>query len=225
MPQEIQTVSLKVPCYLVKTGCGFILIDTGDSSDCALLEKALARAGVKPGELTLVLLTHGDFDHAGNAAFLQEKYGAKVAMHREDAEMVQRSDQGWGRKAQPDRVTIFGRMIIFLSSYAVKPGPFQRFTPDLFVEDGSKLSEYGLDAEVVHLPGHSKGSIGIFTASGDLFCGDLLMNMLHPGLHFMIDDLADCQASLDRLKMLNLKTIYPGHGAPFSAEKLMLIKA
>ena len=83
MMHEIQTIPLKVPCYLVKTSSGFFLIDTGDSSDCANLEKELGQAGVTPENLKLVLLTHGDFDHTGNAAFLQQKYGAKIAMHAE----------------------------------------------------------------------------------------------------------------------------------------------
>ena len=126
---------------------------------------ALDRAGVKPGNLAMVILTHGDFDHAGNAAFLREKYGARVAMHAEDAEMVRRGDQGWNRKAKPDRVTFFGRMIMFVSTHLIKPAPFQVFAPDLFVEEGTALMEDGFDAKILHLPGHSRGSIGVFTAA------------------------------------------------------------
>ncbi len=79
MMHEIQIIPLKVPCYLVKTSSGFFLIDTGDSSDCANLEKALGQAGVTPENLKLVLLTHGDFDHTG-ICILQQTYGAKIAM-------------------------------------------------------------------------------------------------------------------------------------------------
>jgi glyoxylase-like metal-dependent hydrolase (beta-lactamase superfamily II) len=215
MVNEIHTIPLKVPCYLVKTGSGFLLIDTGDSSDCANLVKALSQAGVTPEDLKLVLLTHGDFDHAGNAAFLQKKYGTKVAMHTEDMEMVKRGDQGWNRKARADRVTLFGKIIIFISSKFVKPGSFHLFSPDLLVNDGDDLSEYGFEAKVLHLPAHSKGSIGILSAEGDLFCGDLLMNMFRPEPHFMIDDMAGFHASIEKLKTCKIKTFYPGHGKPF----------
>ena len=68
MDAEIITLPLKVPCYLLKPS-GFILIDTGDESDCAHLEKELDQAKVTPENLKLVILTHGDFDHAGNAVF------------------------------------------------------------------------------------------------------------------------------------------------------------
>ena len=40
---------------------------------------------------------------------------------------------------------------------------------DLYVEDGYDLSAHGLAAQVVHIPGHSSGSIGVLTAAGDLF--------------------------------------------------------
>jgi hydroxyacylglutathione hydrolase len=227
MDQEIRTIPLKVPCFLVKTRDGFLMIDTGDASDRAHLEKELDHAGVKPDNLKLIILTHGDFDHAGNAAFLREKYGVQIAMHPDDSEMVERGDQGWNRKAKSDRVTVFGKIIIFISSLLARSGTFNTFKPDIYLEDGYDLSEYRFDARVLYLPGHSKGSIGILTAGSDLFCGDLLMNMLKPDLHFLIDDLADYHNSLAKLKRLKIGTVYPGHGKPFSMDrwitKLLLV--
>ncbi len=90
-----------------------------------------------------------------------------------------------------------------------------RFNPDVYVEDGHDLSEYGFDAKVLHIPGHSKGSIGILTASGNLFCGDLLTNMDNPALNSLIDDPLAANASVGKLKRLKINTIYPGHGKPF----------
>jgi glyoxylase-like metal-dependent hydrolase (beta-lactamase superfamily II) len=221
MAQEIITIPLKVPCYLVKNTACFFLIDTGDSSDRSRLSDELDLAGVTPGNLNLIILTHGDFDHSGNAAYLKEKYAVKISMHSSDVEMVIRGDMGWNRKTKPERVTLFGRFIMFISSYSVKPGQFDTFIPDLILDDGTDLSGYGFDAKVLHLPGHSKGSIGILTLDGDLFCGDLLMNMFKPDLHFMIDDLSDFNRSIEQLKQLNIHTIYPGHGSPFLMEKFL----
>ena len=221
MDRTIITIPLKVPCYLVKIRDGFIMIDTGDASDCVILEKELDHAMVTPKNLKLVILTHGDFDHAGNAAFLHKKYGVRIAMHVNDSGMVERGDQSWNRKAKSDRISFFGRIIIFISSHLVKSVQFQPFKPDILIEDGQDLSEYGFDAKVLHLPGHSKGSIGILTAEGFLFCGDLLMNMFKPDLHFMIDDYADFTASIEKLKKLNIKMVYPGHGKPFPIDQFM----
>jgi len=98
---------------------------------------------------------------------------------------------------------------------------YDSFTPDIFLEDGHDLSEYGFDARVVHIPGHSKGSIGILTTGGDLFCGDLLVNMNKPAKNTLIDDSAELDASVERLKTLEIKTVYPGHGKPFQMEQFM----
>jgi glyoxylase-like metal-dependent hydrolase (beta-lactamase superfamily II) len=54
------------------------------------------------------------------------------------------------------------------------------FKPDLYIDEGYDFSGYGFDAKVLELPGHSKGSIGTLMTSGDLFCGDLLVNTDKP---------------------------------------------
>ncbi|NLU56382.1 MAG: MBL fold metallo-hydrolase [Methanosarcina thermophila] len=44
--------------------------------------------------MRLIVLTHGHADHAGSAAALREKTGAKVAVHRLDADKVREGRQG-----------------------------------------------------------------------------------------------------------------------------------
>ena len=94
----------------------------------------------------------------------------------------------------------------------------KRFTPDVALEEGMDLSPYGFDAQVLSLPGHSRGSAGILTAEGDLFCGDLFSNVKGPALNDLMDDPAAGQASVDRLQRLGVRTVYPGHGTPFRME-------
>jgi hydroxyacylglutathione hydrolase len=72
----------------------------------------------------------------------------------------------------------------------------------------------------VHIPGHSSGSIGVLTAGGHLFCGDLLTNTGGPVLNQIMDDPAAARASVERLRSLHIDTVYPGHGGPFSLEQL-----
>jgi glyoxylase-like metal-dependent hydrolase (beta-lactamase superfamily II) len=96
-----------------------------------------------------------------------------------------------------------------------------RFHPNIFINDGDNLSKYGLDAVVLHLPGHSKGSIGILTATGNLFCGDLLLNIDNPSPTDLLDDLVDLENSIERLQNLTFHTIYPGHGKPFSQAQFL----
>jgi len=76
IPSDIKSITLNylidVNSYLVKSGDSYILIDTGVSTKRTDFEKELKVAGVKPGNLKLIVLTHGDFDHAGNAAYLRK---------------------------------------------------------------------------------------------------------------------------------------------------------
>jgi len=75
--------------YLLDGGPGDRwLIDTGHWSERWQLLYELRATGLRPTELTGVLLTHRHSDHAGNAAFLQREYGVKVLCHRADAEVL-----------------------------------------------------------------------------------------------------------------------------------------
>jgi len=224
MATTIKTINLGgVNCYLTNDGGGFVLIDTGFSNKRSQLVEELENAGCRPDNLKLIVLTHGDIDHAANAAYLRQNFHARIAMHQEDAGMVEQGNMGWNRKTRPDKISLIGSMIILLGSVSTIFSPankFEKFRADMFLEDRQPLFDAGLDASVIHLPGHSKGSIGILTASRDLFCGDLLWNMRKPGPHFLVDDLAAYTSSLEMLKSLNVKTVYPGHGSPFPMEKL-----
>jgi glyoxylase-like metal-dependent hydrolase (beta-lactamase superfamily II) len=209
-----------VNCYLATVDGGFVLIDTGTPEKRARLEAELEKAGCRPGNLRLIALTHGDYDHAGNAAYLRDKYGAEIGMHRDDAERVERADWDLGMKPKPDRFTLFFRVVSKVAVRLVNPDKFVTFKPDVYLEDGQSLSTYGLDAVVLHLGGHTRGSIGILTAEGELLCGDLMINMGRPSLHFFINDMAVARASIDRLRGLGVSTVYSGHGKPFRLERL-----
>jgi hydroxyacylglutathione hydrolase len=218
MPTKIKTISLLLPykfgsvnCYLIETDTSYILIDTGCSNKRTDLEKELESEGCKPDCLKLIILTHGDFDHTGNAAYLRKKFGTKVAMHNGDSGMVEYGNMFWNRK----KPFILIRMMTPILFGFGKP---ERFKPDLSINEGYDLSDYGFNAKVLHIPGHSKGSIGILTDDGNLFCGDLLENKDKPVLNSLIDDLEEANTSVEKLKRLEINTVYPGHGKPFPME-------
>lgn len=213
MPR-IQTITtpfvlnISVNCYLVGDEGGFVLIDTGKRGQRSKIEAALDAAGCKPGNLKLIVLTHGDFDHCGNAAYLRQKFSTKVALHANDRGMVENGDMFYNRK-QPNPIikAIFGWFFVLLKA--------DRFTPDVWLKEGDELAAHGLDARVIELPGHCKGNVGLLTPGGDLLCGDLLGNVGKPEVWSLIDDHAAMAASVEKLRGLPITTVYPGHGEPF----------
>ena len=207
-----------VNSYLIKTETGCTLIDTGFPSGRADLEKELQNAGCLPGDLRLIVMTHGDQDHTGNGAYLREKYGAKIAMHRDEVGVVENGDDTLSRRRRSFLRRVFNRIVLELLSRFARSGKFERFSPDFTIDEGYDFSEYGFNARVLHIPGHSKGSIGILTTDGDLFCGDLLWNRRRPSTHSIMDDQSELKASVERLKSMRINMVYPGHGKPFPME-------
>lgn len=198
-------------CYLLKGDAGHVLVDTGSASKRGRLAKELQRYGCNAGDLKLILLTHGDFDHTGNCAYLRREYNVKVAMHRVDAGMVEQGDMFLNRKTGNPLIKTLVNAIFRI----------EKFTPDIFADEELDLSTYGLDAKILALPGHSKGSIGLLTESGDLFCGDLFENTKKPVVNSMQDDLTVAITSVEKLKGCNIVTVYPGHGSPFPIQAVL----
>jgi hydroxyacylglutathione hydrolase len=213
MAQEITPITLTsfigdVNCYLAKTGVDdFVLIDTGLAVSRKALVSQLRNAGCTPGHLKLIVLTHSDFDHVGNAAYLHQEYAAKIGMHPLEIPSVETGHMGLSRKTK----TLMSR--ILFSIYRMRKA--SRFKPDIELTDDTDLETFGYNARILHVPGHSIGSIGILTASGDFFCGDLMTNREKPALNPLIDELSVAQDSLTRLKSKDIQTVYPGHGKPF----------
>ena len=221
MSIQITTIPLPLPLkisivnsYLVKNEAGFFLVDTGMTNARRQLEVELERQGCRPEELKLIVVTHGDFDHTGNAVYLRGKFGSQIAMHRGDVGMLENGDMFWNRKV--DNRLLRGAMKTFMPFKKENQG-----TPDIFLEDGASLSAYGLEATVYNTPGHSTGSICILTATGELFCGDLFTSSTgKPMLNSMMYDKEQGNLSLERLKSLPIQTVYPGHGGLFGWNEL-----
>ena len=147
---------------------------------------------------------------------LQRKYGAKVAMHAGDVAMV--------KTGAPVKRRVKGILVkLFLWLAERMGGRFDCFEPDLVLEDGQGLAEYGLAAKVLHTPGHTKGSITVLTDDGQLFVGDTLTNRIKPASASFIENEHELQDSLATLKRTNARVVYPGHGKPFSFDALAAI--
>ncbi len=222
MDTQITRIQLPLPLkvsyvnsYLVRTSEAFILVDTGFRNGRQRLSMALDHLCSHPGDIKLVVLTHGDFDHTGNAAYLRKYYNTQIAMHKADAGMLENGDMFWNRKIKSGLLKKLMPMLIRFNEQ-------DECTPDKYLEDGDTLNQYGWDATVLNTPGHSSGSICLLSSSGDLLCGDLFSNSKgKPMLNSMLYDLAAGQASLSRLKSLPIKMVYPGHGQPFRWKDLV----
>ncbi len=205
-----------VNAYLLQAEDGFILIDTGIGEVWTKLESELLLRDALPERLKLVILTHGDMDHAGNCKKLQQKYGVSIAVHQGDLEMV-----STGRSKPRSANTFAGKLMTWMA--ARMKDTTGCFEPNFYLEDGQSLQEFGLDASVIHTPGHTPGSIAILTAAGDLIVGDTLSNRRTPKTADLFENEQELNASLTKLRGLQANRVYPGHGKPFPFEELLAI--
>jgi glyoxylase-like metal-dependent hydrolase (beta-lactamase superfamily II) len=135
-------------------------------------------------------------------------------MHKDDLGMAQHGDMFWNRESGNTFIRMIAPIFFGFSKS-------DRFEPDSYIDGGYDFSDYEFDAQVFYIPGHSKGSIGILTAAGDLFCGDLLENTDKPAFNSIMDDSAAAQTSVEKLKSLEINTVYPGHGEPFPMKQFL----
>lgn len=141
-------------------------------------------------------------------------------MHVDDSVMVEQGDMNWNRKDKPDKFSIMFRTMSLISFF-FNTGEFETFIPDIYIDENFDFSHYQFDAKVIHIPGHSKGSIGILTSDGYLFCGDFLYNFFGKPRLEVCDNLADFKTSVKKLKSFKINTFYPGHGKPFTMEQFI----
>ena len=232
---EIIRIDLNgVNSYLAKCENGFILFDTGGHTTMdqpftnrrELLLNGLEAAGCTEDNLNLIVLTHGDNDHACNAAYLRERFHAKIAMHNSDLDLVEHPTlQKWMESYQydsPQLQQMFLQYKEVITQVTQKIlDEFGPFSPDVLLEDGDDLSSYGFDATVIHTPGHTNGSIAVLAKNGELIAGDTFVNMEKPGSAPNANDFKQLNDSINRLKTYKIETVYPGHGSPFKFEYLL----
>ena len=205
-----------VNAFLLK-GTRSVLVDTGYPGNATKILNVLSANGVNPEDVSLIIITHSHHDHSGSVLEMQERTGAKVAVHRLDAESLRLGvDAGlrpYGIKGR------FARMISFKKSQA------EGIEADIIIEDGMNLEEFGVKGKVISTPGHTSGSISIILDSGEAIVGDLLMGSFvirgSPAYPFYASDISEIRKSIRKIMALGPKKVYASHGGPFYPEDIL----
>ncbi len=155
--------------FLVSGNAIRILIDTSPSWQWLRLSKRLESLNIK--HIDYLILTHTHFDHAGNASRIRDHYKARVVVHRAEAALLETGSQNI-----PDGTSSFTRFMVrqvpgwVSEKLRIEPCPV-----DLIVEERLDLNPKGLDALIIHTPGHSKGSVSIVIDNEIALVGDAMV--------------------------------------------------
>lgn len=193
-----------VNCYIVSDHDKAILVDTGRKK---YRKKVLEKC--REFHVCLIMLTHGHMDHCQNAAYLADALQIPIAMNDKDRNLIP------DNKKQPlSAKSLLGKVVLAVSLRSFEKDCLESFEPTVCLKDGDSLIQYGIDAKVVGLPGHTNGSIGLEIAPDKLIVGDALMNMFYPTVSMLYTDEQQMLSSAKHIIELGEKTIYFGHGKP-----------
>ena len=214
--------------FLGRPGGPWVLVDTGLPHTAGLVrQRAQARYGNRAPEA--IVLTHGHFDHAGNALELARAWNVPVYAHPLELPYLT------GRSDYPPQDPTVGGALGFMS----------RAFPHAGIDLGERVRPLPEDGTVpgaddwawVHTPGHTAGHVSLFRERDRfLIAGDALatvdqdspMAMFNLSTAFSVPpaplttDWVAARASVEALAELRPRTVAAGHGRPVHGETLPL---
>ena len=183
------------------------LVDSG--MGLASLKEHISLVTEKP---LLCVASHSHFDHAGGHHEFEERL-----IHRAEADIL----------AEPSRSNTLVEG--FVGEETFTAAPYEGFDPDAYairpapptrlLEEGDVIDLGDRHLDVLHLPGHSPGSIALWeVASATLFSGDIVFDgpLFDQGYHSNIEDYVQ---SMQRLRTTPVRTVHGGHYASFGAAR------
>jgi len=137
------------------------LVDAGLMGKGQYKLDAIKKDGIDPSAIKRVIMTHTHLDHIGCLPELLDTLPrAELWVHREEAMPLEEGDER----------TVYG-MDMFeqmcQAQYGIKPGAF-RFQVQRTLEGAELLEIGGMSWEVLHIPGHSPGSIALYNGDGKI---------------------------------------------------------
>lgn len=182
------------------------LIDAGLMGKGAYKLEAIQKEGLSLADIKRVIMTHTHLDHIGCLGEIRQTLpGIELWIHEAEALPLEEGDER----------TVYG-MEAFRSmcqtQFRLKPGDFT-FPVNRKLKGGEKLNIGGLTWEVLHIPGHSLGSIALYNQAdkvlipGDVVYADFAIGRfdLHGASGPILGE------SLARLAELGVNILLPGH--------------
>ena len=209
---KVHTIKMGfVKSYLICGEAGCILVDAGIKKDAKALLAGLQKISIQPEDIKLIVITHAHGDHVGGLMEMKKKTGAPILIHKREAPFLL---EGISAPIYPRKRIL--KFFIKTGMQAAIPA----LKADLTMDDEFSLAAYGVDAKVIHTPGHTPGSLTVI-AGKDALIGDTAMKIgVLSGRSYVpviAEDMGQVERSWRRILECGVETIHPSHGKSFQA--------
>lgn len=199
--------------YLLTGKQQVALVDPGPESTLPALLQQLQKAGFQPEDVTHILVTHIHFDHAGSVGTLLQHHlpHARAYIHSIGAPHLQNPT-----RLITSATRIYGEQMEALWG-KIEAVPADRLE---VIDEGDQISVAGRMLDVLYTPGHAIHHVSFHDAQNhDLFTGDvagirLEIDYIYPPTPPPDLDLEAWYRSIERIKRLQPKVLYPAHFGP-----------
>jgi glyoxylase-like metal-dependent hydrolase (beta-lactamase superfamily II) len=182
------------------------LIDAGLTGKGSYKIQSIQKAGFELSAIKRIIMTHSHLDHIGCLAEIQKQIPwAELWMHRLEADLLEQGEER----------AVYG-MDMFREfcqeQLGLKSGVF-KFQTNRKLDGGETLDLGEMAWEVIHIPGHSMGSIGLYhRPMRILIPGDVVYADYAIGRFDLYGaDGPELKKSLMRLAELEVDILLPGH--------------
>jgi glyoxylase-like metal-dependent hydrolase (beta-lactamase superfamily II) len=210
-----------VNAYLLETDDGVLLVDAGWPNKTEAIFKAVQESGHNPDDIRHLVLTHGHIDHAGSAAEVRRRTGARTYAHAADLELITK-----GEAERPGTTVTPGIIPAIAYLLFIKPGgtTYEPLTVDQTLKDGETLPMANA-IEVIHSPGHCAGHIVLLLRQeGILVAGDICSNIMGLSYSVLNEDRALARKSILHVAAYPFERAVFGHGKPLDKRANRLLK-
>lgn len=205
--------------FLLEYPHGLFLIDSGSPGMHGSVLREMRQVGRT--DLRLIWITHAHYDHYGSAAVLREITGARIGVHPEDAGYMA------GGKSPLGTARRYGFIYTPIQRFVSRIWPLPVTPADFTLTDGETLEKFGLNAIILHAPGHTPGHTCLVLEDGTAFAADLIARSPYPRLQDLLaTDWNHLPASLARLQAARPQRVFTGHSRrPLTGHELQKILA
>ena len=201
-------------CYLIKGRNGYILVDAGSLYKGKKFLKKLRMLDINPQDISLIIITHGHYDHVGSLASIKRATQAKVAMTPFENKIVAQ-----GKVVIPKGTNVMGQIVSILGKVFSFLFKFEQVAADYLITEEFPLDDFNIEGKIVLTPGHTEGSLSVILDDGRALVGDLAMNKPIGNIFPLFADFPNqIYSSWDKLIEWGVEKVYPAHGAVFSID-------